>query len=83
MQCRYTLITIGGRVADAPFRRRVAAVNTDKREADLAMMGDAHMQGTKEGREETTVRSSIKVNVEVEGEGDGEVVGVENEWCQD
>jgi hypothetical protein len=46
-------MTMGGRVADAPFRRRVAAVKTDNREeVDLAMMAMHSGKEQNKGRED-------------------------------
>jgi hypothetical protein len=59
-QCRYTLITMGGRVADAPFRRRVAAVKTDNREeVDLAMMAMHSGKEQNKGRENDSQKMKL------------------------
>jgi hypothetical protein len=61
VQCRYTLITMGGRVADAPFRRRVAAVTTDNREGDLASMMAMH-SGKEQNKGRENDSQKLKLN---------------------
>jgi hypothetical protein len=51
---------MGGRVADAPFRRRVAAVKTDNREEDLAMM--AMHSGKEQNKERENDSQKLKLN---------------------
>jgi hypothetical protein len=50
---------MGGRVADAPFRRRVAAVKTDNREVDLAMMAKHSGKQQNKGRENDSQKMKL------------------------
>jgi hypothetical protein len=65
-------MTMGGRVADAPFRRRVAAVKTDNREeVDLAMMAmhSGKEQNKGRGNDSQKLKFELKLMLALKASG--------------
>jgi hypothetical protein len=64
-------MTMGGRVADAPFRRRVAAVKTDNKEVDLAMMAmhSGKKQNKGRGNDSQKLKFELKLMLALKASG--------------